>query len=286
VVVRAMFAAALAGALVGCSSGKPKHVEEKPVRDDGAVARDAAAAIVHTGPYRVESGPSSDVQIRVNWQDTPLAARASSGRTPCGTPMPGAVAPTVTWGIPDVVVVVWTDHGKAMTDPAARVVLGHCVFDPRIVIAGATTELASAADKPVTLELTEQGVLEDPDRLAAGATRNVMLPIAGHEVSVPLRAGTLYRLGADASTAGADAWLVAVAQPYAAVTDASGVAILRDVPVGTYPVLAWLPPRAGQGGKVARGEVTVEAGTLAEVTLDLGGQAVAPAPPPVPAAAP
>src|SRR5262245_34352729 len=42
-----------------------------------------------------------DAQIRVEWADVPVAARASPGRTPCNTPRAPSVAPTTTWGVPD-----------------------------------------------------------------------------------------------------------------------------------------------------------------------------------------
>jgi hypothetical protein len=34
-------------------------------------------------------------------------------------------------------------------------------------------------------------------------------------------------------------------------------------------VIAWLPPRAGQPARIARGTVTAAVGTLAELTLQL-----------------
>jgi hypothetical protein len=39
--------------------------------------------------------------------------------------------------------------------------------------------------------------------------------------------------------------------------------------LGTHHLRAWLPPRAGQPARHAEGQVTVVAGDLAELTLEL-----------------
>ena len=57
---------------------------------------------------------------------------------------------------------------------------------------------------------------------------------------------------------------------YAGVTDATGVVVLRDVPVGTYTVTGWFPPYAHGKPYGGQKQVTVTAGALAEVTVDLG----------------
>src|ERR1043165_878967 len=49
---------------------------------------------------------NGDVQLRVEWKDVPIEARASAGRTPCNTPRAPSVAPTTTWGAPDIVVMI------------------------------------------------------------------------------------------------------------------------------------------------------------------------------------
>ena len=43
---------------------------------------------------------------------------------------------------------------------------------------------------------------------------------------------------------------------------------LHEVPAGPHAVTAWLPPRAGQPARIARGTVTA-AGSLAELSLRL-----------------
>jgi hypothetical protein len=255
-------------ALAACSSGRPKAIEDAR-KHEAPVVRDALPPLP-SGPYRVDDGPKGDASVRVEWHDVPAVQRASAGRTACGTPRAPVAAPTVIWGIPDVFVVLATDHGKANAESTARVVLDHCALVPRVIVAGGTLAVASAMQRPAKLALTREGDVHQLDAIAAAATRPIMLPVTGHEVDVALEAGGVYQLaeGTDSETS----WIVAATQPYTSITDATGVAILRDVPVGSYPVIAWLPARAGHEARIARGQVTVPASGLGEVTLDLTAQ--------------
>jgi hypothetical protein len=215
--------------VVACSGSKQKLVAS----DDAKVLAhappaDAARAIDATIPPG-----KGDVSIRVEWKDVPIEARAPR---PCGPD----VAPTTTWGIPETVVTIGAPDAPALHD--GRVALDKC-FTPRMQVASGSLLVASAALQPT--KLTFDG-------------HPIMLPIAGHEVQAPIAAGR-HELIADT----AHAWVVS--DPWAAVTDASGVAVLRDVPSGVYPVTAWQPTT----NRIAKGEVTVMPGALAEVTLQL-----------------
>ena len=233
---------ALVVVLAACSGSKAKLEDAKPIvhPGDAAVARaDAPPA----GPYRVDAkGARGDASVRVEWHDVSLEARAPG---PCGP----TVAPTTMWGIPDTVVTIAADHGVAVPARAPRVVLDRCLR-PAVQVATGSLTVASGLVQPAKLTIAHD----------AGPPVSVELPIAGHEVEVALEPGS-YTLAAD----GTRAWVVAAATPYTAVTDGSGVAVLRDVPTGTYPVTAWSPA----SGRSAKGEVTVAAGQLAEVTLQL-----------------
>jgi hypothetical protein len=233
----------------------------------GGSAGSAGAA--GSGAPAAPSAPG-DVQIRVEWADVPMAARASPGRTPCHTPRAPSVAPTVTWGVPEAVVIV---EGAPADAAEARVVLADCALSPRVAI-GSSLVVESAADRPTSVALTRRAELPKPEAAAAAAAPRVLrLPIVGHAVAVPLEAGGVYEL----ATADKDpelAWIVAPRPGAgAAVTDADGQIVLRGLPAGPHAVLAWLPPRAGQPARIARGTVTVTAGQLAELKL-----ALAPAP--------
>lgn len=251
--------------LAACSGGKPKIADDTR-KHDAAIARDASVA-VPSGPYRAVDGPTGDVQVTALWRDVPVASRASSGRTACGTPRAAAVAPTVLWGIPEVFIVLASDHGKPLVDPEARVVLDHCALVPRVIVAGQTLTIASAADAPAKLSLVKSGDVRELDKIAPGAARLVQLPVAGHAASAALETGGVYQLAIEGDPE--VSWIIAEATPYTSITDPTGHTILRDVPVGTYGVVAWLPARAGQPARLARGEVTVTASALGEVTLDL-----------------
>ena len=263
------------GVLAACSGSGAK----KP-----RVIEDAAAAkpVVPAGPYKVDATfDKGDVQIRVEWKDVPVEARASAGRTACGTAKVAAVAPTTTWGIPDVVVMIDTNHGKPMTPPASgsgsttatasasgsRIILEHCALSPRVALVDSPLIVASAMDAPASLTVAKLGAARPLAIPLAPASKpvTIMLPIAGHEAAVALDADSISELRSDDDAAIA----VVPPTPYYAVTEASGQVVLRDVPVGTFEIAAWLPARAGQSARAARGKVTVTAGALAEVTLTL-----------------
>jgi hypothetical protein len=214
-------------AVAACSGGKPKVATSEDAKP--VVHPGDAATVRDAAPIAPGKG---DVSIRVEWHDVPVDARATK---PCGPD----VSPTTTWGIPDAVVAL---AGSGSAAPAGRVVVGRCIT-PRVQIASETLAIASGLLQPTALSFDDKPVL---------------LPIAGHEVTAALAPGRHELVEGDAH-----AWVVT--EPLAAITDGSGVAILRDVPTGVYPVTAWLP----SAKRSAKGEVTVTAGALAELTLQL-----------------
>jgi hypothetical protein len=260
---------ALISVVFACGSGAPPH----PVADH---ASGSAIAPAITTAYRAEPGEfaKGDVQVRVEWPDVPTVARASAGRTRCGTAAAPAVTPTTTWGVPDAIVALDADHGKPIVDPAARVAVADCAIAPRVVVAGAAITVSSAVDHPIALSLARAGDAQplaagDAQPLAAGSAAQAIaieLPIAGHAVVVPLAAKSLDLLGGSDVEPG---WIVAAAQPYVAVTEASGQVVLRDVPAGSFTVEALVPPRAGQPARSGHATVTVTANALAEVTVEV-----------------
>jgi hypothetical protein len=267
VVVRATLLLAAAA----CSGGKAKTVEDAhPPRPVDAAAPPPPPAVAHG--YHVDPDMPKpvygDVQVRVEWKDTPQPLRAPGPPTPCKTPRAPALAPTTTWGIPDVLVAIDVDHGRAFTAPATppRIVLEDCELTPRALVAGTTVALSSAMPTPATATIVELArPLGGPPLTAP--PRSVQLPIAGHTVELALEPNTVYAIayGTDDVAAVASA-----ASPYVAVTDSSGNVSLRGVPIGTYPVRAYVPARAGAEARLASGTVTVTAGAVAEITLDLG----------------
>jgi hypothetical protein len=262
---------ALLIAFVACSSGKPKQVEDARRKSqdtsmptDGTPSIDAASATTPT-PKTPTTG---DVQIRVEWPTMPLAARVSPGASACGTPLVAQVAPTTTWGIPDVVVFVDgappTPNVSASSAYDARVAIDRCAVTPRIAI-GSKLSIASVADRPLEASLAKRFATNAPKIGLEAPVVPVALPIAGHEVTTALDDNAIYRI----APAGKDVGDGYVVSAIAFITDATGVALIKDVPPGKHAVHVWLAPRGGQPARHAKGEVTVEIGDLAELTLTL-----------------
>ncbi len=240
--------------LAACSGSKSRPEDARHVPHEAP--RDATVAI--DAPLTGDG----DVQVRVEWKDTPVVARQSPGRNKCGAAKAGSVAPTTTWGVPDVFVMIDLPGKPASRE--AHILLQDCVLSPRIALAGSELTLESGVDAPAKVTLHQVGKLPFGGDLT-DAARTVYLPIAGHEVVATLEPGALYRVDSDDSAA----WIVAADRPFFAITEANGQVILRDVPAGPHPVTAWLPPRGDQPARIAQGTVNVVPGGLAEVTLDL-----------------
>lgn len=257
----------------GCSGGKPKAVEDArhPVAtgDAGSAGATPTQTTPATplGPYRVDpAAKTGDVQIRVEWKDVPAALRASPGPTPCGSPARPALSPTTTWGIPEALVSIEVDHGKALAPARPRIELAECALAPRLAIAGTALTIASAVEEPQTVTLAEVGHVPLGSPTTAGTPRTLYLPIVGHEVEAALTPGSIYTVTFGASET---ATIVAATTPYVAITEPTGQVIVRDVPVGTHSVRAWLPKRGPLEPRTATGTVTVTEGALAEITVDI-----------------
>jgi hypothetical protein len=221
-------------ALAACSGAKNKE-DAKPV-----VVPPHPSDAVHPIDAAPPPPGEGDVSIRVEWHDVPLEARTQGT---CGP----QVSPTTTWGIPETVVTLAGSGAPPAHHP--RIVFNTC-FSPRIALASDSVTIASVVPQPTNVNVGA----------GAGSAVVVQLPIAGHEVEVPMSAGTTKLEGGASS-----GWIIVPTTPYAAITDASGVAVLRDVPSGIYPVTAYSPA----SGRSAKGEITVMPGQLAELTLQL-----------------
>jgi hypothetical protein len=247
--------------IAACGSSKPRSVDDAR-RPPPATSADAVSTDAASTPAATRRATTGDVHVRVEWADVPTAARTSPGTTSCGTPRAAAVAPTTTWGIPDVLVIV---EGAPPVTAHARVRFADCALNPRLVVGGSLA-LDTTADRPVAIRLAHRyQTTALRAALESTAPRTVQLPIAGHTATLPLAANEVLELTADAK-ASDPAWVVGGA---GAVTDGSGTVLVEDVPIGTHAVRAWLPPRAGQPARFAEGTVTVGAGDLAELTLVL-----------------
>lgn len=245
--------------LAACSSNKPRTADDAshlPRADAMVIDAVVNHAVIDAAP--VSNAKTGDLQVRVEWKDVPIAMRASPGRTSCHTPKPPAVAPTTTWGIPDVLVVV---EGATLPQQTSRILLADCMLAPRLVAGSAVVE--SAVDRPSKITLAKRGTLAAIDKLDAGAAMSIQLPVIGHTVALPTDAGGLYELAFESETA----WIVA--SPSAGVTQPSGQLLVKDLAPGKYAVTAWLPPRSGAKALLAKGTAQVAAGDLEELVLEL-----------------
>jgi hypothetical protein len=252
--------------VAACSGGSATHpVTGDDARGSAVAARDGgSAAGPASGSATATTGGPGELDVTVTWKDTPHPARASPGRSTCGTARLAAVAPTTMWGIPDVVVFV---DGATVTLGEVRVVVADCAIAPRVAV-GDKLVLASQAKEPKALGIAAFGL--EPEAIDGTKPKDgtpalvpVMLPIAGHEVVRALDAG-IHQVSGE----GDGAWVVA--RPNAIVTDAAGQAVFKDVPAGPHTVVAWLPARGDQPAKLVTAKATVAAGAPVELTIDLG----------------
>jgi len=159
---------------------------------------------------------------------------------------------------------VFVDGAPPITPHETRVMIDRCAVMPRIAI-GSRVAIASAADRPLAATLAKRFAISEPKRAIKASPVVIALPIAGHEVTTQLATDAIYRVAPDGNDID-DGWIVGGT---AFITDATGVALIKDVPPGKHAVRVWLPPRGGQPARDAKGEVTVEVGDLAELTLAL-----------------
>jgi len=248
---RFCFAPLLVVAAAACS-GQP-HEQHPVARNDARGPTDAAP----TGD--AGGAKTGDVQVRVELPDVSVAARASPGRTACGTAKSAAVAPTTTWGIPDALVIV---EGAAAAPSTAKLVVADCTVSPKLVV-GTALAITSAADRPAKLVLTKRGSL---DHLEAGEPVTILAPIAGHTVTAQLDANAVYSLATEAKDPEV-AWIATV--PNAVVTDEKGQAMVRDLSSGPHSITAWYPPRGSEPALRGTGSVTAVRTELVEITVVL-----------------
>jgi len=240
--------------LAACSSGTSRVGEDAkhPIKPAGD-----APSIADAAPARAALG---DAQIRVEWPKVTSAMRGSPGKTSCNTPRAGFVAPSTTFGIGEAFVII----DGASIPAEARVRLADCALSPRVVV-GQSLIIESVVARPASVTLRKRGDLAHVETLVAGTPVPIQLPITGHAVQTTLEAGGVYEVSTEDKTP-ETAWIIG---GHAAVTDANGMVLVKDLAAGAHAVIAWLPPRAGQPARRATGEVTVVANDLTELTLSL-----------------
>jgi hypothetical protein len=148
--------------------------------------------------------------------------------------------------------------GKALpTEPVAiSLVNSHCMFKPRVQAATVGQQITISSEDPV-LHNTH------PQNSVTNATiYNIALPFKGFSVTKPLPATPqLIKVKCDAHE-WMHAWIWEFDHPYFATTGDDGKFTIKDVPPGTYTLVAW-QEAAGEKSM----SITVAAGKT--VTADI-----------------
>jgi Polysaccharide lyase family 4, domain II len=150
--------------------------------------------------------------------------------------------------------------GKALPTDTISLVNTHCMFNPRVQGASVGQQIKISTDDPI-LHNTH------PQNSETNATLyNIALPFKGFSVTKPLPAiPELIKVKCDAHE-WMHAWIWEFDHPYYATTGEDGRFTIKDVPPGTYTLVAW---QEATGEKST--PVTVSAG--ATVTADIQLQA-------------
>lgn len=125
------------------------------------------------------------------------------------------------------------EKGKANPGGTITLLNTHCMFAPRVQGSSVGQQIKIASDDPI-LHNTH------PQNAETNATiYNIALPFKGFSVTKPLPSTPeLIRVKCDAHE-WMRAWIWEFDHPYYATTDAEGRYEIKDVPPGTYTVVAW-----------------------------------------------
>jgi hypothetical protein len=146
------------------------------------------------------------------------------------------------------------EKGKANPGGTITLTNEHCMFDPRVQGSSVGQQIKIASDDPILHNTHPQ------NNDTSATIYNIALPFKGFSVTKPLpNTPELIRVKCDAHE-WMRAWIWEFDHPYYATTDASGHFEIKDVPPGTYTVVAW---HEAMGQKDA--SATVSAGKPATV---------------------
>ena len=148
--------------------------------------------------------------------------------------------------------------GNALLTDTISLVNEHCMFHPRVQGANIGQQIKISSNDPV-LHSTH------PQNASTNATiYNIALPFKGFSVTKPLPAiPELIKVKCDAHE-WMHAWIWELDNPYFATTGDDGHFTIKDVPPGTYTLVAW---HEAAGEKPT--SVTVSAGKTATVAIEL-----------------
>ncbi|HUQ03837.1 MAG TPA: hypothetical protein VM261_15175 [Kofleriaceae bacterium] len=270
----------IAALLLAACPGKGSSTPRRDAGDAGAITgsapiTDAAVATDVTDEGDGDGGSSGagkgSLTVKVLWPTAPAAVRASPGYTSCHTPRRARARIGTLHGVAGAMVVLdGIPAGKAA--PGAkplRLTMRDCAIDPVASLArlGGSLEIQTQdVAHSITVVRVGKPWLEDDIKLAPVTLASTQLPVLGHTVSVALQEPGAIQVAMDGAADDA-AWVLVPPHHYAGVTDDVGALGLRDVPPGSYTLVAWLPPAAGFPEQRAVANVVIKAGEDAEATL-------------------
>ena len=149
-------------------------------------------------------------------------------------------------------------RGKALSTNTISLVNEHCMFNPRVQGANAGQQVKISSNDPFLHNTHTQNA-------STNATiYNIALPFKGLSVTKPLPAlPQLIKVKCDAH-AWMRAWIWELDNPYFATTGDDGHFTIKDIPPGTYTLVAW---HEAAGEKPT--SVTVSAGKTVTVDIQL-----------------
>ena len=178
----------------------------------------------------------------------------------CGTSIPDPAFTVGAGGGLENVIVYLKDitKGKAAPSDPLALVNEHCMFSPRVQGAMVGESVKISSNDPV-LHNTH------PQNAETNATiYNIALPFKGFSVTKPLPGSPgLIKVKCDAHE-WMHAWIMELEHPYYATTGADGHFTIKDVPPGTYTLVAWheaagekSEPVVVAAGQTAKSKITL-----------------------------
>ena len=226
-----------------------------------------AAQAALADPYTVvvvSNGGTIEGVVKLNGQAPAIAPiKVTKNQDYCGATIPSPVyAVGKNGGLQNVEVYLKDiTKGKALSTDTISLVNEHCMFNPRVQGASVGQQIKVSSDDPI-LHNTH------PQNSETNATLyNIALPFKGFSVTKPLPAiPQLIKIKCDAHE-WMHAWVWEFDHPYFATTGEDGHFTIKDVPPGTYTLVAW---QEAAGEKAV--PVTVSAGKTVTADVQLAAK--------------
>jgi hypothetical protein len=194
----------------------------------------ALTSIVHGDyhPIEVLHGGTIRGLVKYPTETRPRAMFGTRGdaNCPAGIPQEQLIVKQESRGIKNVLIVLDIKEGKPLKPMSAHLDNKNCRFIPRIQWAPKDTSLVVTNSDPTVHNV--RALRHDV------ATFSVTIDPKGPPAQRPLVETGLYKINCDRHL-WMRAWIYVTEQPYVAITDGEGRFELKDVPAGSYDLMAW-----------------------------------------------